>query len=77
MKASVNPNFFVFNPKSYLYGQELLDLALMADQLADQDVSIFVTAPYTDLGQLAEHTEHIIVTAQHLDGISPGRGMGA
>ncbi|EGJ26976.1 triose-phosphate isomerase [Streptococcus porcinus] len=77
MKASVNPNFFVFNPKSYLYGQELLELALIADQLADKDVSIFVTAPYTDLGQLVEHTENIIVTAQHLDGISPGRGMGA
>lgn len=77
MKAKLNPNFFIFNPKSYLYGETLLELAKEADQLVDENVSIFVTGPYTDLGKIAEQTDRIIVTAQHLDGILPGRGMGA
>lgn len=77
MKAKLNPNFFIFNPKSYLYGEKLLELAKEADQLVDENVSIFVTGPYTDLGKMAEQTDKIIVTAQHLDGILPGRGMGA
>lgn len=77
MKTKLNPNFFIFNPKSYLYGETLLELATEADQLVDENVSIFVTGPYTDLGKIAEQTDKIIVTAQHLDGILPGRGMGA
>lgn len=77
MKAKLNPNFFIFNPKSYLYGETLIELAKEADQLVDENVSIFVTGPYTDLGKIAEQTDSIIVTAQHLDGILPGRGMGA
>lgn len=77
MKAKLNPNFFIFNPKSYLYGETLIELAKEADQLVDENVSIFVTGPYTDLGKIAEQTDRIIVTAQHLDGILPGRGMGA
>lgn len=77
MKAKLNPNFFIFNPKSYLYGETLIELGKEADQLVDENVSIFVTGPYTDLGKIAEQTDRIIVTAQHLDGILPGRGMGA
>lgn len=77
MKAKLNPNFFIFNPKSYLYGETLIELAKEADQLVDENVSIFVTGPYTDLDKIAEQTDRIIVTAQHLDGILPGRGMGA
>ncbi|MCR8967002.1 triose-phosphate isomerase [Streptococcus zalophi] len=69
-------NFFVFNPKSYLYGQKLYDLAELADQLVTEDISIFVTGPYSDLAEIKRRTKHIIVTAQHMDGINPGRGMG-
>lgn len=56
-----------------------MELAQKADELAEKypDLSILVTAPYADLANLASHTKHIIVTAQHMDGIGPGRGMGA
>ncbi|HEL1585093.1 TPA: triose-phosphate isomerase [Streptococcus suis] len=77
-KIVVKTPFFMFNPKSYLYGTDLLELALVADKIAEQhpEVSVFVTCPFADLYRIASQTRHIIVTAQHIDGINPGRGMG-
>lgn len=68
----------MFNPKSFLYGEELVSLAKVADEQAVKypDLTIFVTAPFADLKAVADATEHVIVTAQHMDGIKPGRGMG-
>lgn len=79
MKASIQTKFFVFNPKSYLYGEELINLAKVADNLAEsyRDITIFVTAPFTDLYRISQVTKHVILTAQHMDGITQGRGMGA
>ncbi|WP_390864577.1 triose-phosphate isomerase [Enterococcus hulanensis] len=70
--------FFVFNPKSYLYGEELLRMAKRADELAGQypECTVLVTTPFADIANIANNTSHIIVTAQHLDGITPGRGIG-
>lgn len=77
MKPQVKSPFFMVNPKSYLYGKALLELAQKADELAaEYGVTIFVTAPFADLKSVKEATEHVIVTAQHMDGIKPGRGMG-
>lgn len=70
--------FFVFNPKSYLYGEKLLELAITADKLGQEypDYSIFMTVPVAEIATVALKTKNIIVTAQHFDGITPGRGMG-
>lgn len=74
---TIKTPFFIFNPKSYLYGNELLKLAVTADELAKKyDISVFVTGPFADLKGLSEATDKVIVTAQHIDGIVPGRGMG-
>ncbi|EFR31588.1 triose-phosphate isomerase [Eremococcus coleocola] len=75
---NVNTPFFIFNPKSYLYGKELLELAKVADKAAEQhpEITVFVTAPFADISAIKQATNHIIVSAQHLDGIEPGRGMG-
>src|SRR5699024_11088826 len=76
-KKKVCKPFFIFNPKSYLYGEELLKLAEKADELADnKNISIFVTAPFADISAISQKTKNIIVTAQHLDSLYPGRGMG-
>ena len=32
----INKPFFVFNPKSYLYGEELIHLAKVADKAAQE-----------------------------------------
>lgn len=77
-KVEIKTPFFMFNPKSYLFGEKLLNLALKADKLAGEhpEISVFVTAPFADIKAIAGATDHIIVTAQHMDGIKPGRGMG-
>lgn len=78
MSNEVKVPFFVFNPKSYLYGQELLILAKKADELAKKypECSILVTVPFADIQAISAATDKIIVTAQHMDGITLGRGMG-
>ncbi len=76
MKRNVRTPFFVVNPKAYLYGEG--SLALEADKLAaEYDVDIFFTAQTCDLSMIAKATKHLIVTAQHMDGILPGKGMGS
>ena len=69
--------FLIVNPKSYLYGRASLDLALHCDEVAaSHDVDVIFTAQHADLRLIAERTSHLWVTAQHMDGIVPGRGMG-
>ena len=69
--------FLVVNPKSYLYGEESLKLAKAADQAAaETGVEVLFTAPFADLRYIRQNTEHVIVTAQHMESLHPGRGMG-
>lgn len=69
--------FFTVNPKSYLYGKELLDLAIKTDQLAKiYDLDIFFSAPLIELADIIKNTRFIIPTAQHMDDIPIGTGMG-
>lgn len=76
MKKIKTP-FFIVNPKSYLYGEESLQLALVADKLAEKyGVEVFFTSPFIDLANIKNHTKNLKVTAQHMDALVPGRGMG-
>lgn len=69
--------FLIVNPKAYLTGAAVLELAVIADELAGRfDVQVYFTAQHVDLRQVAASTSNLVVTAQHLDPISPGRGMG-
>jgi triosephosphate isomerase len=71
-----NP-FLVVNPKSYLYGKKILQLAESTDKIAEKSrLQIFFTCPFTDIRYIREHTHFIIVTAQHMEYLKPGRGMG-
>ncbi len=76
MSTSKKP-FLIVNPKSYLYGQKSLDLAMAADRVAvDTGLEIYFTCPYADIRMISEKTEHIVVCAQSMDPLTPGRGMG-
>ena len=69
--------FLIVNPKSYLYGQKSLELAMAADRVAaDTGLEIYFTCPYADIRMISEKTEHIVVCAQSMDPLTPGRGMG-
>lgn len=77
MKRKLRLPIFTINPKSYLYGKASIDFAIFADSLAEKyDVDIFFSAKDVDLKDIARQTNRLIVTAQHMDGIEPGRGMG-
>ncbi len=76
MKSSLAP-FLVVNPKSYLYGKESLALARSADHAAKETgLKIYFTCPFSDIRYIRENTEAIIVTAQAMESLRPGRGMG-
>lgn len=78
MKKKIRRPFFVVNPKSYLYGEKTIELAKKADELAVKyDIDIFFTAQHVELKDVKKAAPHVIVTAQHMDGITKGRGMGA
>lgn len=76
-KPKIKTPFFAVNPKSYLYGRRAVELAQYADELAVKyDYDVFFTGQAIDLPAIKKETKRLIVTAQHMDGISPGRGMG-
>ena len=69
--------FFIVNPKSYLYGDDAMKMAKIADKLAEKyDIDCLFTGQLVDLPESAKETSHLIITAQHMDSLHPGRGMG-
>ena len=59
------------------YGDELVRLARLTDELAGHfQIPTIFTAQHADLRLLAEHTLDLTITAQHMDPIAPGRGIG-
>jgi len=77
MKNKITSPFFVINPKSFLYGKSLLNLAKHANQLAENHkLSILFTAPPTELSNIVNECPNLIVTSQHMDDAQPGDAMG-
>lgn len=76
MKYSLTP-FLVVNPKSYLYGEKSLALAKASDEAAEKyGLTVFFTCPFADIRLIAGNTKDVVVTAQHMESLRPGRGMG-
>lgn len=75
-KKTVKLPFFEIGPKSYLYGDDILELAKAADAAAEKyDVDIIFTTPVVDIRRVREATKHIHVFGPHMDAIVPGRGL--
>ena len=76
-KAQLRRPFFVCNPKAYLYGQQSLALAKKCDELAEKyDFDVIFTAQHVDLKMIVDNCPHLIVCAQAMEPLKPGRGMG-
>ncbi len=74
----IEPPFFEIGPKAYLYGKALLRLGQHADRLSQEyDVRIVITPQCVDIPMLVRETKHILVFAQHMDALKPGRGIGS
>ncbi len=75
-KKKINMPFFEIGPKSYLYGDDILELAKAADSAAEKyGVDIIFTTPIVDIRRVREVTKNIHVFAPHMDPIYPGRGL--
>lgn len=73
---SKSPSFFEFGPTSYLYGDEILELALAADATSQKyDVDIIFTCPVVDIRLVKEATKRLHLFAPHMDPIPVGRGL--
>lgn len=78
----MNPNctikapFFEIGPKSYLYGDDIIELAKAADAASEKyDVDIIFTTPLVSIAQVKAATKRIHVFAPHMDALRPGRGL--
>ncbi len=76
-RKEIRAPFFCVNPKAYLYGESAVEFALLVDQLAKKyDVDIFFSVQHVDAKRIADITNHLIITVQHMDSLAVGRGMG-
>lgn len=76
-KAKLTRPFFVVNPKSYLYGQDLRDLAKKTDELCGRyNFDCLFTAQLIDLPWVVANCPNLTPCAQNMESLVPGRGMG-
>ncbi len=74
--CKIKAPFFEIGPKSYLYGQDVIDLAIAADKASEKyGVDIIFTTPIVEIARVKAATKHIHVFAPHMDPITPGRGL--
>ena len=71
---TIRAPFFEIGPKSYLYGQDVVDLAIAADKASEKyGVDIIFTTPIVSISAVKAATKHIHVFAPHMDPLEPGR----
>ena len=76
-KITLKRPFFVVNPKSYLYGEKLHQLAKKTDELCEKyNLQSLFTAQLVDLPWVVANCSHVIPCAQTMESLKPGRGMG-
>lgn len=74
--CNIKPPFFEIGPKSYLFGDDILQLAKAADAASEKyGVDIIFTCPVVDIRRVKESTKYIHVFAPHMDPIHVGRGL--
>ncbi|NLM18639.1 MAG: triose-phosphate isomerase [Clostridiaceae bacterium] len=70
-----NP-FLIVNPKNLFSQKELYEMAGIMDSLSvEYNVTLILTAPFTELSNLRKKTNNILIASQHVDNVV-GPGMG-
>ncbi len=76
-RAAIRPPVFEIGLKGYCWGADAVRLAVEADRLAAElGVTIVFDPQAVDIPAVAAATERILVFAQHMDPLAPGRGVG-
>ena len=74
--CTIKAPFFEIGPKSYLYGDDVVELAKAADAASEKyGVDIIFTTPVIEIERVKAATKHIHVFAPHMDPLRPGRGL--
>ena len=69
--------YFGASAKLYIYGQDSIDYAIGLDNLAKKyDLNLSYCAGFLELSEIASKTSKINISAQNVDIVIPGRGMG-
>lgn len=78
LKQRIQAPFFEVGPKAYLYGQDALELAQVAEEASlKSGVSVIYTPQLTDLALISRKVQHLYLCAQHMDALRPGKGQGS
>lgn len=76
--VAITPPFFEVGPKAYAYGRAAVELARHAGELsARHGVQVIFTPQYVDIPTIAAEAPGVLVFAQHMDALEPGRGVGS
>lgn len=76
--VEITPPFFEIGPKTYMWGGDIVELGRRADELSrTYEVQVVLSPQYTDIAAVAREVESVLVFAQHMDSLVPGRGIGA
>lgn len=74
--CTIKAPFFEIGPKSYLYGEDVIELAKAADAASEKyNVDIIFTTPIVEIARVKAATKRIHVFAPHMDPLKPGRGL--
>lgn len=76
-RIAIRPPVFELGLKGYTWGEAAIRLAREADALAAElDVTLILDPQTVDIPAVARACEHLLVFAQHMDPLPPGRGVG-
>lgn len=76
MKPKIRTPYFEIGVKNYVYGDDVLRMAVHADNCSRKyDVDVVMIVPYTEIRRVCEHTQNLHVFAPYMDTLRPGRGM--
>jgi triosephosphate isomerase (TIM) len=76
--AGLRAPVFEIGLKGYAYGVEAVRLAQAADAVSGElGVSVIFDPQAVDIAAVARATRNILVFAQHIDPVTPGRGVGS
>ena len=75
-KVKIRVPFFETSAKCYIYGDELLKMAIAADAAAVKyDIDVLYIIPTVEIRRVREHCPNLIILAPYMDTLRPGRGM--
>jgi triosephosphate isomerase len=78
VRRRLRPPVFEIGLKAYAYGDEAVRLAKAADRISSAlGVSVVFDPQTVDVAAVARATRDLLVFAQHLDPVTPGRGVGS